>query len=246
MKIADGVEVLELTADMMGRVSTVHPTLIWDQQAVVLVDTGYPGQLPAIRTAVDQAGAGFDRLNRIILTHHDIDHIGGLASLRRELDGQVQVLAYTEEIPYIDGEKRPLKLAQLEASLDTLPEERKQIYERMKSGFQNSFAPVDQGLTDGQDLPFCGGVTVIHTPGHTIGHICLYLRQSKTLIAGDALRVENGDLTQTPSSANYDQDRYRHSLEKLAKYDIDAVISYHGGLYRGAASKRIAALARVA
>ncbi|KJR44677.1 hypothetical protein UF75_4944 [Desulfosporosinus sp. I2] len=39
---------------------------------------------------------------------------------------------------------------------------------------------------------------MIFTPGHTLGYICLYLNQYKTLIAGDALNVVNGQLVVTP------------------------------------------------
>jgi glyoxylase-like metal-dependent hydrolase (beta-lactamase superfamily II) len=35
---------------------------------------------------------------------------------------------------------------------------------------------------------------VINTPGHTPGHISLYHKPSKTLIAGDAMRVMDGQL----------------------------------------------------
>ncbi|MFP3381467.1 MBL fold metallo-hydrolase, partial [Bacillus sp. SIMBA_069] len=53
---------------------------------------------------------------------------------------------------------------------------------------------VDYTLIDGQELPFCGGIRVIHTPGHTPGHISLYLKQSKILIAGDSMYSVNGIL----------------------------------------------------
>ena len=183
MKITDGLEMLELKTNMMGRTSAFFPTLIWDSQSAILVDTGYPGMLPQLREAVDQTGVGISRLNRIIITHHDMDHIGNLASILQEPGGQIRVMAYREEIPYINGEKRPLKLAQFEDNLDALTEDQRAVYERMKAGFENGFAPVDQSLSDGQELPFCGGITVIHTPGHTIGHISLYLRHSKILIS---------------------------------------------------------------
>ncbi len=243
MKIADGVEMLELTASMMGRASAFYPTLVWDAEVFVLIDTGYPGMFAELREAVDRTGVGFSRLNRVILTHHDIDHIGNLALIEREL-GQVRVLAYRDEIPYINGEKRPLKLAQMEDTLDSLPPERRGFYERLKSGFQGATAPVDEALTDDQVLPFNGGMTVIHTPGHTIGHLSLYLNRSKTLITGDALRVENGVLIQTPASMNHDMDSYGQSLDKLAKFEIETVVCYHGGLYRDHPSQRIAELAR--
>ena len=42
-------------------------------------------------------------------------------------------------------------------------------------------------LMDGQLLPVSGGVRVVHTPGHSPGHISLLIEQSGTLITGDAL-----------------------------------------------------------
>ncbi len=243
MKTASGFAMLEISADMMGRPTVIHPTIIWDQDHVIMVDTGFPGQYPQIRQAMEQAGIPFDKLNTVILTHHDIDHIGGLNGILKESPAAIKVLAHEQEKAYIEGEKQPLKLAQLEASLSSLPEERRAVYERLKAGFENSKGRVDQTLRDGENLPVIGGITVIFTPGHTLGHISLYLIRSKTLIAGDALRVEDGSLVATPASANYDMDLYKRSLEKLAGYDIGTVISYHGGMYQGDASRRIKEIA---
>ena len=44
MKIANGVEMLEITANIMGTPSTINPTLIWDNNTIILVDAGFPGQ----------------------------------------------------------------------------------------------------------------------------------------------------------------------------------------------------------
>ncbi len=244
MRIAKGIEVLELQANPLGRPSTVYPTLAWDDANVILVDAGYPGQVEQIGAAIEKAGVPFDRLNRIIITHHDIDHIGGLAGLLKALPDQITTMAYEDEKDYIDGHKRPLKLAQLEANLESLPTERKGIYESLKAGFANSQVEIDQALTDGEELPYCGGMTVIYTPGHTLGHICLFLKESRTLIAGDALRVEDGKLAYTPASANHDERLYHQSLKKLTPFDIDTVICYHGGIINEDASQQIAALAQ--
>lgn len=244
MKIADGVEMLEVTASAMGAQRMIYPALLWDADGAVLVDTGYPGQFPNVREAIERAGIALERIQRVIVTHHDIDHIGGLPSVRSEISHLVKVMAHSEEKAFIQGSKTPLKLAQLEANLHELPEERKAVYEILKLGFQNSFVQVDETLTDGQVLPYCGGIEVIHTPGHTLGHISLYLPGSKTLIAGDALAVENGALRATAATINYDATLYRTSLVKLAQLDVETVIAYHGGLYRGAAPQQIAELAR--
>lgn len=86
-------------------------------------------------------------------------------------------------------------------------------------------------IGDGEELPFCGGITVIHLPGHTPGHIGLYHHSSKTLIAGDALFVDNSRLTVPPDSLNVDTDLAINSLKKLTQYDIAQIICCHGGLY---------------
>ncbi|MCL6478917.1 MAG: hypothetical protein K6T65_10940 [Peptococcaceae bacterium] len=52
MKIADGFEMLEISANIMGTASIIYPTLIWDNDTAILVDAGYPGQLPQIREVI--------------------------------------------------------------------------------------------------------------------------------------------------------------------------------------------------
>jgi glyoxylase-like metal-dependent hydrolase (beta-lactamase superfamily II) len=46
-------------------------------------------------------------------------------------------------------------------------------------------AKVDQRVEDGDGLPIAGGLRVVHTPGHSAGHIALYLEKDDVLIAGD-------------------------------------------------------------
>lgn len=242
MKIASGVEMLEISADIMGIPSIINPTLIWDNDAIILVDTGYPRQLSQIREEIEKIGLSFDKLNMVILTHHDIDHIGSLPSILKELPNSVKVLAHEEEKAYIEGKKCPIKVAQLEANLNSLSKEMKIIYEKLKVGFQHCKVNVDKTLTDGEELPYCGGIKVIYTPGHTIGHICLYLKQSKTLIAGDVLGVENGMLVKAPPFTNFNMDLSIKSLKKLTEYDIETVICYHGGIYKDKVNECIAEL----
>lgn len=243
MKIADEVRMLEISTKVMGMLSTIYPTLILSNDSLILVDAGYPGQQPQIREAIEKEGLAFDKLNMIILTHHDIDHLGGLASILNVLPDNVQVLAHEEEKPYIQGEKNPIKVAQLEEKLNSLPNEMKVIYQKLKAGYENCKVNVDKILIDGEELPDCGGIKVIHTPGHTLGHICLYLKQSKILIAGDALSVEEGMLVKTKESTHFDLDLSNLSLKKLTEYDIETVVCYHGGLYNTNANERIRDLA---
>jgi glyoxylase-like metal-dependent hydrolase (beta-lactamase superfamily II) len=230
--VANGVEMLEISSQVMGEPNIIHPTLVWNHENVILIDTGYQGQ----------AGVSFEQLNRIILTHHDIDHIGGLASILKGHSGPIDVLAHADEAGFINGARVPLKLEQLSFNVNALPAEMKSFYEKLGLAFQNARAEVNTTLADGQILPYCGGISIILTPGHTLGHICLYLLRTKTLIAGDALRVDEGNLFRASPFTNYDTAQSIQSLQKLTDYDIENVICYHGGLYTGNANQRIAQL----
>lgn len=84
---------------------------------------------------------------------------------------------------------------------------------------------------------------MIHTPGHSPGHLSLYHHDSRTLIAADALTVQDGELQGPTPSATPDMELALSSLNKFSEYEIDTVICYHGGRYRGDANRRIAELA---
>lgn len=247
MQVANGLEMLEISAVILGKANVIHPALIWDEGMVILVDTGYPGQLPLFRAAMEQAGVPFDTLDTVIVTHQDIDHIGCLPVMLNAAPRKVEVLANELEKPFIQGEKRLLKItpeAITQAMASLPPEMPEQARNALKAALENPpKANIDKTVADGEVLPYCGGITVVNTPGHTPGHISLYHTQSKTLIAGDAMRVVDGQLLGPAPRATLDMDLAITSLKKLAQYDIETVICYHGGLYTGDASQRIAELA---
>jgi glyoxylase-like metal-dependent hydrolase (beta-lactamase superfamily II) len=232
MRVAENLEMLDVHLQVMGVQRVIHPTLMWDDENVVLIDTGVPGTLEAIRQQAEAAGVPFARLNHIVFTQQDIDHISGAADLLAGNPG-VTVYAHEKDAPHIRGEKRLSRLtdAFMERISDR-PEEEQAAILRM---FDDAVTPVDRVLHDGDHLPFCGGVTVIHTPGHTAGHICLYHHASKTLIAGDALNILHGELVGPNEDPMAEDgvvaDDAVSALQKLAEYDLAAIITYHGGLF---------------
>ncbi len=248
MRLAAGFDMLTISATIMGRPTDIYPALLHDETAVVLIDTGYPGQLPLLLAQMELAGVPLDRLTTILLTHQDLDHIGSLSALLEAAPQRIEVLANALEVPYIQGEKplvkvTPEAIARAMASLP--PEMTEQQRQAFQAALQNpSKARVDRTVEDGEELPYAGGVVVIDTPGHTPGHICLYHLPSKTLLAADALQVRDGQLVRTPSEHDYDARQAAQSLRRLARYDIARVICYHGGLYTaGDVNARIAELA---
>ncbi|QMV40303.1 MBL fold metallo-hydrolase [Cohnella cholangitidis] len=224
------VTMIELPYEAFGARSALHPTLIRDDKHVILIDTGMSGKVGQLRDALAELGVTFDMLTSIILTHQDLDHVGGAADILRECSGRVTVYAHGLDKPYIEGrfpliKTSPQALAQMASAL---PEHMRQ--DVMKSMEYAPIESVDRTLDDNERLPFCGGITVIHTPGHTAGHISLYLEESKTLIAADALTCKDGVLHGPVRQTTLDMETAILSIRKLLDYEIDKVICYHGGL----------------
>jgi glyoxylase-like metal-dependent hydrolase (beta-lactamase superfamily II) len=243
MRIADGVEMLEMSMTVNGTENVVCPVLIKENDDIMLVDTGYPGQLQQLHEAIEKAGMHFQKINRIIITHHDLDHIGCLSGIANDLHGKAEILSHETEKPYVQGDIKPLKLVQMEARLDSLNERMKSLYEGMKRGFMLSTAKVNTTVVDGDEIPFYGGIKIIHTPGHTHGHISLYLEHIKTLISGDTLFCEGGKLVAAPPFANFNNEQAKKSIHKLTMFDIEKVICYHGGFFCDSPNHCIAELA---
>ncbi|PGZ99270.1 hydrolase [Bacillus wiedmannii] len=178
----------------------------------VLIDTGFPGQFEDIQVGMEKVGVSFDKLKVVILTHQDIDHIGSLPELLQHCGSNIKVYAHELDKPYIEGNLPLLKDGKIES-----PPKGK----------------VSNTVIDGQELPYCGGILILHTPGHTPGHISLYLKQSKTLIAGDSMYSVNGKLggIHTPTTLNIKE--AQQSLKKYLNLDIESVDCYHGGLSKG-------------
>lgn len=240
------IRMLTISADMMGRTETIHPTLLWDEDDMVLVDTTYPGQIPLLTAEVARAGLSFDRLSKVIITHQDLDHIGSLPAIAEQFAAQVEVMASPIEKPFIQGEQQLLKLTPeaIAEAVNSLPDN---VPEQWRLGFKHTLenppkSPVHATIKDKQHLPICGGIIVISTPGHTPGHISLYHEPSRTLIAADALIVEEGQLYGPDPRHCIDYELAQQSLAALLDYDVQQVICFHGGLYVGDGKQRIAEL----
>ncbi|MCF2944769.1 MBL fold metallo-hydrolase [Paenibacillus tarimensis] len=217
----------------MGKAETVYPVIVWDEHDAVLIDTGYPGQLSLLKEAAAQAGLALSRIKHVLITHQDLDHIGGLPDLLASGHEKLTVYAHKLEAPYIQGEKRLLKLSPeaVEHAVRSLPES---VPAEWREAFRRTLnnppkAPVDVQLQGGERLPLCGGLIIIPTPGHTPGHISIFHEATGTLIAGDAASVQNGLLQLPEPGLCSDPAKALQSLLHLTHYPIHSIICYHGG-----------------
>lgn len=213
-----GLEMIELHDTINGIPMVFRPTIIWDDQDVILVDTGYPGHLEDIQNSLLKLPNG--KLTKIIITHHDYDHLGSLYEIVNNFNHKVEVYAHELTKPYIQGEE-PL----------------------IKKGITVNKTVVDHTIADGQVLPFCGGITVIFTPGHTPDHISLYHHVTKTLITGDALTADQGRIQLPNPKFTLDMDQAIVSLNKFQDFNIQTAICYHGGVCKERVKESISVLA---
>ncbi|WP_195693903.1 MBL fold metallo-hydrolase [Priestia megaterium] len=236
MRISAGVEMLQLTARAFDQDIILNPTLVWNNDEAVLIDTGMPGQTDQLKEALSELNISIEQLKAILLTHQDLDHIGCATDIRKKSNENIIVHAHEFDKPYIEGKLPLIKTNASRMSneeLAAIPDEIKYLYKNPPK------VEVDTLFKKDQLLPYCGGIEVIFTPGHTPGHVSFYLRKSKTLVAGDALVFANEQLMGPVKQTTLNMDQAVHSLEKFLHYDIEHVICYHGGYFQGCPKEAI-------
>ena len=98
---------------------------------------------------------------------------------------------------------------------------------------------VEHVVKGGESLPDRGGIHVIHTPGHTAGHISLHLPEIKTMIAGDAILSAGEHLVVSPTFLCSDPNAASESVRRLLamKLDLERLLVGHGDdIYVGAST----------
>ncbi|WP_411344894.1 MBL fold metallo-hydrolase [Paenibacillus sp. WLX1005] len=235
MNSNEQIEVLHLEVTMGGHAAVLHPFVIYEEGRAYLFDTGIPGSYDKLNALLqpDYPVAG------VILTHQDIDHVGTLPQWIAAGGGELNVYAHEGDRKVIDGTAPFLKATpeRLNMMLSSLTPETAQQF---RAVFSADTPPnVTDVLQDGDVLPLAGGLQVIYTPGHTPGHISLYHPGSKTLFAGDAMAVNDGQLDGPVPNFTPDYPLAVQSLQAFLELDIDKVVCYHGGAFHGDIHGRI-------
>lgn len=210
---------------------TIHPVVLKDDKNVVLVDCGYVGSLDAIEQELCKNGIMPESVTHIVITHQDHDHMGAAYAMKLKYP-QVKIVAHIKEAPFITGEQKSLRLIQAENMQEYLPEEQKSFGE-IFCNVLKSVVPVNVDILvdDNETFDWCGGCTIIATPGHTPGHISLLVNDENIIIAGDAATINEGQLVTVNPQFALNLDEANRSLDLIKNMKPNKVICYHGGVY---------------
>ena len=222
MRIAENVEMLELASST----GIFYPVLLWDDSDVILIDTGLPETREDLLNQMNRIGFSPDSITKIILTHQDLDHIGN-ASFFANINAEIY--ASRLEKPYITGEKVLEKLDLLEHKGELRNSIEEIIYTVLKENASKCTVNVNQLLEYNEVLELCGGIKIIPTPGHTIGHISVLLQKSNLLIVGDAANINENALVPPDYDFCSQPKQAELSFERIKKIQVNGVVCYHSG-----------------
>jgi len=202
----------------------------------VLVDTGLKSSASRIKKMAAALFGPDNTPSAIILTHGHFDHTGSLLKLAEEWN--VPVYAHYLEMPYLTGRSSypppdPSVGGGLMSSMSW-------IYPKKPINIESHL----QIMPPDESVPFLPDWTYLYTPGHAPGHISLYRRKDKVLIAGDAFVTTNQEsvwsvMTQAkkisgpPKYFTYDWEAARNSVRHLASLNPRIVATGHGKPMQG-------------
>ena len=155
-----------------------HAFLIDDGTALTLIDTLFDADARVILEQIRAIGRRVSDLKHIVLTHAHRSHLGGLAALKRMSGATIYCHAWEADI--IAGERASQQVSWIPQ--DPLITYHFQIGNNLNVS-KHTPCKTDQFVVDGDTI---GPLTVLHTPGHTPGHLAFWLPAPRILFCGDA------------------------------------------------------------
>lgn len=262
-EVAPGVYRMALPLGIQG-IPTVSAYLLRDSGGDVLVDCGIAAGAPetgaggtgasddacgVLDAALRAAGSVLTEVARLVVTHAHIDHFGLAGEVVRRSGGEL----WMHEASLLDIDKygdpdeavdrRALMLADHGLFGAELTESAEGLRDWMP--VMPSVGRPDRLLAGGERLS-AGGRSweVLHTPGHSPGHVCLWSAADRMLCSGDhLLQIVSPPVT---FDRGFDPDpmgRYLDSLDLVVALEPELVLPGHGTPFPDGA-RRAQAIAR--
>ena len=201
--------------------------VIRDTKRNLIIDTGLNRKecLDAMLAGLKELGVELTRSD-IFITHLHADHFGLVAKLasdssdilfsRPEKELMESWEGFDSMIGYAGANGFPED--QLKAALDKHPGNK----------YGTDWIPELKVLEDGDAIDVGDyHFKCVATPGHTMGHICLYEPAKKILVAGDHILIDITPNIQCWSDTQNPLKHYIESLDKVSRLDIDLVLPGH-------------------
>jgi glyoxylase-like metal-dependent hydrolase (beta-lactamase superfamily II) len=236
MEIAPGVH--SLGQRQGGR---VHAFLLDDGHDLTVIDTLYDTDGRRILSAINRLGHKPTDLKQIVLTHGHRSHLCGLAALKRHTGATIYAHGWEADI--IAGERKPQPVTfrparPLRAWWRMYPY---QLALDLGLGAHPA-CPIDRVVVDGDAI---GPLQVMHTPGHSPGHLAFYWPERRALFAGDAIATWPAVGPGWPA-LNLNWIQQRASLGRMAGLDVSVVGVGHGEPIVQGAAEQLQTLAQAA
>jgi hydroxyacylglutathione hydrolase len=216
VKITDGVHFI---AGQDEFIPDSHTYLVGDPSShdLSLIDPGLVGKGSDKLQAIQSLGIELGCIQRVILTHTHLDHIGCLSEIQERIPGAELWIHVEEAEPLERGDERTVYGMDMFRTMC-------QAQYGLKPGAFTFRA--NRKLQGGEHLDL-GGMDweVLHIPGHSKGSIALYHPPKRILIPGDVVYADYAigrfDLHGADPGA------LRKSLLRLAEKDVDILLPGH-------------------
>ena len=225
MEIVPHVHSLDVKIDWFPQPYPPNVHLVIDGDEGALIDAGFSDeQSISGRLEMLKPFAGL-KLRYIVITHHHFDHASG-ANRLREATG-ARIVMHEDEAPLLAR----AATRELPADVETPPERKEWRDSTLQFREESAKGAPDETVSDGDTLSI-GGLTLrmVHTPGHTAGHISPFLEQGRVLFAGD--NVLGVGTTAIPPPPHGDMAQYVESLKKMQTLEADVMCCGHGPVVR--------------